>query len=112
MSFTKPVSLQNLEGGIAMAETKSVELLATGPYEAHVQHSRSWSNGIYMTLVAPALKGWVEFGSDNPYGVAVCAAAQATGKPVFITYESFDPNWGNGAGHFFGVKAALAKESF
>jgi hypothetical protein len=86
--------------------------LAAGPFEANAAWASSWSGGIYLTMTPgqpEQTKGWATLDAQ---GVAICAAAQAAGKTVFFTYASYDPNWGNHAGSYDGVKVALQKEGF
>jgi hypothetical protein len=43
---------------------------------------------------------------------AVAAGAQGGNRKVWAQYDSHDPNWGNGAGFFYGVKMAFDKGTF
>jgi hypothetical protein len=79
-----------------------------GPFEAAVGMARSWDTHVYLVL-DNGVKGYA---SLDPLGHGVAAACQASGRKVFMRYDSNDPNWGNGAGYFQGVRVALDRGVF
>lgn len=81
---------------------------AAGPFKATVVGARSFDGGIFFTIEDKRLVGWSILDAQ---GVAICAAAEAAGKPVYMTYQNHDPNWGN-VGYFHGVRVALRGDVF
>lgn len=91
-------------GGLASAPAAH----ASEVFEGKVTNCRSWEKGVHIVLTNGDA-GWIE---EDSQLVAIAAGAEAAGKPVYIKYKSYDPNWGGGAGHFFDVKMSLAKGNF
>jgi len=81
------------------------EFDAVIPAQANVAWCRSFDEHVYLTVTTePKVRGWVRV---DVRSFAICAAAQAAGRIVFVKYWGYDPNWGNGAGLFAGVQVAL-----
>jgi hypothetical protein len=91
----------------------TAQLQRSGPYQAKVICLRSFDSGVFMELVDPKLHGWT-FLDDRGHAVAV--AAQAAGRPIWMKYQSYDPNWPEGTlsegdGFFDGVTLALSNDA-
>jgi hypothetical protein len=90
------------------ANDPKMPLSLTMIMEANVLWVRSHDHHVYLAATT-GHKGWAWI--DNAYKFAIMAAAQASGARVFATHGKHDPDWGNGAGFWYGVaRVALQKE--
>lgn len=88
--------------------SKEISTLAMQPLACNVYHARSWDEHVYV-IINDKLAGWARVGCC---GVGVAAGAISSDSKAWVAYDSYDPNWQNGAGLFQGVKLASSGGSF
>jgi hypothetical protein len=76
-----------------------------GPNSASVVHVRSADHNVFLSI-GNGPQGWALL--DDAFAHGIAAACQAAKQPVWMKYNTFEPNGGpGGSGMFTGVQLAV-----